>query len=191
MATTRQNPKKISKTIKAEADKVREARLAEEAANAPVTTASAWKSGRRAVRLPLPSGNVCEAINKGLQVFVEQGQIPNALMPIVTEALSDGKKMDKSDIDKMSRDPELLRASLEMANTIVLGCVVAPAIHPIPETEADRDPELLYVDELDLTDKMFVLNWVVGGTRDVERFREEQAALVGDLPRQQGDGEGA
>lgn len=186
------NPKNIKKNIKAEADKVKAAREAEELANAPVTTASAWKSGRRPVRLRLPSGNVCEAVNKGLQVFVEAGKIPNALMPIVASAMKgDGKgKLGKEDIDAIAEDPQQLAEIFQLTNTIVVECVTSPVIQPKPEPGEVRNPEFLYVDELDMEDKMFVMNWVVGGTRDVERFRQEQAALVGDLPGLEGAGEG-
>lgn len=47
--------------------------------------------------------------------------------------------------------------------------------------------EVIYVDEVDLDDKMFVFNYAVGGTRDLERFRSELAAGVGDVSDGSGD----
>lgn len=41
----------------------------------------------------------------------------------------------------------------------------------IPEDE--RDEDILYTDEVDSADKMFIFNFVVGGSRDIERFRDE------------------
>jgi hypothetical protein len=41
--------------------------------------------------------------------------------------------------------------------------------------------ELAYVDWVDMEDKIFLFNFAVGGTRDIERFREEQAQSVADL----------
>lgn len=52
--------------------------------------------------------------------------------------------------------------------------------------EADRDPDLLYADNVDLDDKIFVFNFAVGGTRDLERFRREQAASLASISGGQG-----
>lgn len=54
------------------------------------------------------------------------------------------------------------------------------------EVHADSN-EVIYVDEVDLDDKMFVFNYAVGGTRDLERFRSEQSARLGDLSDGAGD----
>jgi hypothetical protein len=68
--------------------------------------------------------------------------------------------------------------------------VMDPVITPIPTLtvdadgvlgEAARDPSLLYVDEVDLEDKMFILQYALGGTRSLERFRREFADGVRPL----------
>lgn len=59
-------------------------------------------------------------------------------------------------------------------------CPACGAVHP------DTD-EIIYVDDVDLEDKFFIFNYAVGGTRDLERFRSEFAAGLGDLPDGQGD----
>jgi hypothetical protein len=46
-----------------------------------------------------------------------------------------------------------------------------PQYEEIPESE--RDENVLYTDKVDMDDKAFIFNFVVGGTRDIERFREE------------------
>jgi hypothetical protein len=101
-----------------------------------------------------------------------------------------------------------LTAMQEMTDSVTVRCVRQPTILPVPlavrevegedgqvrvetyklpmgETGVDargkpvkRDPNGLYVDMLDLNDKMFVFNWVMGGSKDIERFRDEQAALM-------------
>lgn len=48
--------------------------------------------------------------------------------------------------------------------------------------EEYRDPEALYIDEVEMDDKMFIFGWAVGGTADLERFREESAAVLADVP---------
>ena len=72
--------------------------------------------------------------------------------------------------------------------------VVEPPVSPIPpEVEVNgvlspglRDPDVLYVDEVDIEDRMFILNFALGGTRNLERFREELADSV--RPVQAGEG---
>lgn len=44
--------------------------------------------------------------------------------------------------------------------------------------EDARDPDVLYADEVDLEDKVFVFQWAVGGVADVESFREGYQATL-------------
>lgn len=47
--------------------------------------------------------------------------------------------------------------------------------------EDDRDPDFLYAAEVDFMDKMFIFNYAVGGTRDLERFRQEYEQSVDSI----------
>lgn len=47
--------------------------------------------------------------------------------------------------------------------------------------EAERDDNIVYTDEIDIDDKTFIFNFVVGGTRDVEQFRAEYSDAVADV----------
>lgn len=55
--------------------------------------------------------------------------------------------------------------------------------------EGPRDPEVLYADQVDWNDKVFIFQWCLGGTRDLEKFRSELDASMGtvsdgqDVPR--------
>lgn len=158
------------------------------AADQEVTDIGTWKSaGPQGTKLMLPSGNVCLCTNPGLQVFLEEGMIPNSLMAIVLESVNEGKGAPPSKLKEVENDPDMLRDAIALANAVTLRCVLAPPIAPVPAEGEPRDPDRLYVDELDLNDKMFVFQWVVGGTRDLERFREETSALVEDLSDGEGD----
>lgn len=44
--------------------------------------------------------------------------------------------------------------------------------------EGPRDKDVLYVDQILMEDKIFLLQWCMGGTRDLEKFREEQLRTV-------------
>jgi hypothetical protein len=183
-------------TKKKVADAAAEVKAAREAGEAmEVSTVDAWKqsSARKPVRLKLPSGHVCEAINKGFQAFVLEGGIPNPLMPLVMEAVNSGKGVPTKQLSDMSKDPDALVNMMQMVDNIVVSSVTSPVIQPTPsliedpdnpegpKIEPERDPQLLYVDELDLDDKMFVMQWFMGGVKDLDRFREQQTAVMAAL----------
>jgi hypothetical protein len=47
--------------------------------------------------------------------------------------------------------------------------------------DADRDPEMVYSDMVDPTDKIFIFQYVVGGVRDLETFRKEFQETLGSV----------
>lgn len=52
--------------------------------------------------------------------------------------------------------------------------------------EGDRDEDTLYADEVSLEDKQFIFQFAMGGTADVERFRQELRSNVAGLPNGKG-----
>jgi len=173
------------------------------------TSASEWKSSaRHPVYLELPSGNTCLAINKGLKVFMQEGTIPNSLLPIVDAAISQAQGLAPKQMKDMASDLKMLGQVMQLCDAIVVSCVKSPNIQPSPtaqvygdeeeivtvvveagETVHDvvtdkdvvRDPEVLYVDECELDDKMFVMQWAMGGVKEVETFRKEYEAAMADV----------
>lgn len=112
------------------------------------------------------------------------------------------------DLAKMT---DKLQSGLEMVDRLVEAVVVEPAVvwavhrwpadHNDPELAGkprknrdgswmklgpdERDEETLYADEVDLEDRMFILQWAVGGIKAPEQFRKEYAGLlesVEDVP---------
>lgn len=152
---------------------------------ANTSSVSDFKKGLAPVELDLPSGNVCLARRRTLDVFMKEGRIPNSLMAIIQQQMNqvDGKPTGdlKDGLAKIMDDPGKLADIVKLADTVLMACVVEPKVNPQPEVEADRDDELLYVDEVDLDDKMFIFSWAVGGTKDLDRFREESSAVVVDI----------
>lgn len=176
-------------------------------ANKPVISSAQSFKKKRGQVLELPSGNVVRAQKAGLQAFIMKGNVPNSLMTIVGEALEKGQTMD---INKMvgandgQIDMDMVTDMYEMTNSLVIASLVEPKVHPVP-TDADlevwntknpdnqvstpdelRDDELLYVDEVDDEDKMFLFQWCSGGTDDVATFREEARASMDALAEKQG-----
>lgn len=152
-------------------------------ADEEITDVSAWKqrNDRGGRKLKLPSGFVCLARNPGMMWFVEQGLVPNSLLDFIMKAIEGDKPKEVAkDVKKMIGDGQLA-TMMEFANLVCVHSVLKPKVHALPEDPEDRSEDLLYVDEVDLDDKMFIFNWVVGGTADLDRFHEEQGAAVQNL----------
>lgn len=158
-------------------------------AEVEVTSVSEFKKKQGGL-MELPSGAKMRLKNPGgMRVFIQAGTIPNSLMGIVQENLDKGTKGKASqDIaDKIvgpdGVDEQLVKDMLHMMNVVICECAVEPQVHMPPDDEADRDDDLLYADEVDDEDKMFVFQWVTGGTRDLEQFRGELSTELGALDR--------
>lgn len=161
------------------------------------TTASAWRQSKEeGTPLVVPSGNTCLVrSSSGLAAFVKKGAVPNSLMPVVQEAIKKGQapSMDQIETD----DPtQLIEDIMAMADNMVMTVVIKPKLHPVPMVEDDTGEltievpleqreeleDALWVDEVDFEDKFFIFNWAVGGTADLEKFREEFGSVVGSVP---------
>ena len=130
----------------------------------------------------LPSGLVVRIFNPGgLQVFLADGNIPNSLMTIVKQAIDKGKTPDVKDFLSEEGDisAEMLEGMEAMLNNVAVKVIVEPKILPKPENPEDRLDTQLYADEIPQDDKMFLLQWVSGGTRDLEEFRKKLDENVG------------
>lgn len=176
-------------------------RTAQRAVKKAVTKASEWKSGVKSeIDLEVPSGNVCRVkAAVGMGAFFAGGKIPNALMPMVTEAL-EGKKPSSEELKGLI-DAEGLAAILSLANDVCLEAVVEPKLHRSEYTDMDavhhvipeglsvgdtipdeeRDEDLLYVDEVDFEDRMFIFAHAVGSGKSVESFRQGSEEVVADI----------
>ena len=174
---------------------------AKKQASAPISTKKTWKRNK-GEDLLLPSGNTAFVKRPGPTAFLTQGLLPDNLTPIVQEAISKGKGLKKEKMVEMTSTPEGIASMLDAMDRVLVSVVIEPKVlyhrrltvdgegEPILNNgkevfedipEDDRDDELLYTDDVDIDDKMFVFNFAVGGTRDLERFREEHTAGMGDL----------
>lgn len=158
-------------------------------AKASVTPVSGWKKKGDdapgvAILLPFPSGNTMRVRNRGFRSFIQAGIIPNSLLGVIEEALAKGKEPDLGKLQKDDGTLELTTIDdmFTLMENVMIECSVEPKVHPLPEDPDERSDELLYIDEIDEEDKLFLFQWVTGGTRDVERFRSEYAAHLATLP---------
>lgn len=153
----------------------------------PATAADFKKASPRAGRLvELPSGNFVKVRLPGIEAFLRKGMIPNTLLPLVQQALS-GKveSAEKAAVEVFS-DPTKLEQLFELYDTVTIECMVDPVVLPIPKSETERKEDALYVDEILMEDKTYIWNLAIGGVKDLETFRKEQARVVESL--QSGEG---
>ena len=154
------------------------------------TSISAWKKASTGGPAPLklPSGNVALVRVPGPAAFLAEGLIPNTLLPLVQGVIENAEKgkpvtsEDESIISQeLLKDPNKVRQVFEMADAVTIYCVVEPPVSHKPEPGEERNSDLLYVDEVDLDDKMFIMSVAMGGSRDLRKFRREQGANVDAL----------
>lgn len=149
-----------------------------------VTSASAWKGKvtKKPHPLELPSGNTCLVKRVGMESFLQTGMMPNSLMGMVQGALDKAKSGGQVKPDdeaammsEITNDPAKMADMFALMDAVVIDCVVEPKVSPIPDDDEERDEDTLYIDEVDLNDRMFIFNYVSGGSADLERFRDETA----------------
>lgn len=173
------------------------------------TSASAWVSHVPAdiEDVRLPSGNVARIRRVGPEAFMSQDIMPDTISPIVEKAIASKRGLRPSDQAQLARDPKKLGAVMEMMDRLLVYAVVSPKVQMPPvcqdcgelntvATEAQhdvdagghlfnpspRDENVLYADRVDMEDKTFIMNYCIGGTRDLERFRQQRASAVGGVP---------
>lgn len=154
-----------------------------------VTSADEWLSGAEGQIIELPSGKNVRVRMPGLQAFIAADLIPNELLPIMMGKAT-GVSEDK-ELMEMRNDPAMLLKLALTMDKIFAYCVTEPKFEPAPTRDLENGrtvlaPDLkkegvLYTDVVSDDDKGYVFNVAVGGTRDLERFRQEQAAQLATL----------
>lgn len=175
-----------------------------------VTSVSDWKAkatGNKGMDIELPSGNVAKIKPIQITKLVEMDIFPDSLEQIISEKTRVGDKdevkakaPDEDAVRKAMGSPKDLAKLMQSVDRITALAVLEPPVllgienvetdpdkpavwEDIPDEE--RDEDALYTDEVDLEDKMFIFQFCVGGTSDLERFREQFGAGLGIM----GDGE--
>lgn len=164
-------------------------RAAQDAAAQAASDISAFKKRTKGVPLPLPSGLIVHAKRVELQTLVVQGNVPNPLMEVVSEAIAKGENADIGKmvgVDEGEIDLDMVRDMFDMVEKVCMESITQPKIHNTPALGEERMDDLLYIDEVDSEDKMFIYQWACGGTSDVATFREEARADMATLAEKQG-----
>lgn len=166
---------------------------------------ASWKSPLH--DLELPSGEMCQVKRPGVQGLIKAGVLHSldTLTSIVqTETIpkAEGKPV-KSDIAAIVEDPEKFGTMMSVVDKIAMFVVTQPELvtnlRPVLDEEDkpvvkdgepvleeiplnEREEGIVYIDYVDDNDKMFIMQYAVGGSADLTEFREKTKALVGGVP---------
>lgn len=172
----------------AEAKKRMSSNTTTEAPSGP-TSASQWKKKTtEGLLVRVPSGNTALIRTPGMSVFLEAGVIPNALLPLIQDSMTRGAAPKDEDLVDLLKDKQKIQDIVDLASAVTVYCCIDPVVaekpldddgNLIPIGDKRRDPDTLYVDEVDFNDKMFIFATATGGTEGLERFRQEQGLDVG------------
>lgn len=105
-------------------------------------------------------------------------------------------KDDVGEIDTQSllKDPAALQKVFDLVDRVTEHMVVQPSVRrpvkkitdrgktidvPLPDDE--REDGIIYTDQIDVLDRMFILNYAIGGDTDVETFRSQLPEGVGGV----------
>lgn len=160
----------------------------------------------------LPSGQTCQARRPGVQGMIEAGLLDSFdeltaivqsehIAPKTPQGMAAADKVTpgqvKSASDILMQDPTKLAAAFHLIDRMIAGVVVTPAVwvdyqmkdEPDKEwtkrQEKALEDEAVPVRQIDLDDKMFLVEWAVGGSPDITSFREGREKLMVDLASSQ------
>lgn len=131
-----------------------------------------------------PSGQICLVRRPGVAGLIKAGVLHDVdqLSSIVSEKhirRVEGKPM--VDGQSVMQDDEAMSNILHVMDRITCYVVVKPHVEMTPNDVTSRKNGVIYTDMIEMEDRLFIMNYAVGGTRDVERFRRESSILVGGL----------
>lgn len=149
---------------------------------------SAWGAVSPYEDLTVPSGQMCLARRPGLEGLIKAGIVSNfdMLTKLVGDQANRMKtgqepKSDEEIMNEVMGDPERLTEMMRVIDKIVIYVVVKPEIQPTPNDPTGRKYGVIYADMVDLDDKMFIMNFALGGVRDLSRFREQYDTALGNV----------
>ena len=155
--------------------------------------------------LRVPSGALCQAKRPGVQGLLKAGLLDkfDSLTALVqTEHIepnssTTGKK-GAAEAAAIAGNPKAVTEGFALIDALVVEVVVQPALynpHPLEgETEEATQRRVgqeilegkISTEAIDLVDKIFIMNWAVGGSGDLEAFRQGLGEGLDDLSKLQG-----
>lgn len=163
-----------------------------------------WGAKSAFLDLTVPSGQVCQVRQPGVENLLAAGVLENAdtLMSIVNHKVDKAKgkapKKPALDTAKVMDDPKKIVSVFALIDKVVEYMVVQPRVkRPVVRMDEDpanpgtfaerpmlpeeRDPDTIYTDSIEIGDRMFIFQYAIGGGDDIESFREKFAEGLGSL----------
>lgn len=145
--------------------------------------ATSWKKSPagHSFDLEVPSGQLCRVRRVSMEGLVKANVLNEVdqLTGLVSSKFLN--KEGKIDVDKIMGDMSSLSKALEVVDRVVCHVVLEPPVFPSPAREEDRHEDKVYIDDIGMEDKMFIFQFAIGGTKDLEQFRRESEKLMGDM----------
>ena len=156
----------------------------------------------------LPSGHTVQARRPGVQGLVAAGLLDNfdELTAIVQtdhlervgpRSVAGTPKVTAEDTrnaaEAVMRDPKKIATALHMMDRLAAHVIVQPPVWIDYQQEGESDEDFAKrsaeaqasgayaIREVEIEDKMFLMNWAVGGSADLAAFREETGKLLGSV----------
>lgn len=133
--------------------------------------------------LPLPSGNTCLVKRPDPMDLISVGILDKfdsltAMVQMEHFDRVDGKETPEqaqentiAQMQALASNKDAFKDMLSMLDKMVTITVVEPNLTAPPEDDADRISGVFYADEVDLEDRVCILNYAMKGVQDLEPFR--------------------
>jgi len=147
--------------------------------------------------LTVPSGATCQVRRPGVHGLIKAGILDSmdSLTALVqTEHIDRAnvgarKAAEAKAVGKFAGDMSQVSAGIELIDVLCCYVVVQPALYRPADYEKDGKhfgeeipAGAVSVLDTDIIDRMFILQWAVGGTTDLSAFRKELGSVLDDIP---------
>lgn len=152
--------------------------------------------------LRCPSGQLALVKRPGVQGLIEAGILHDvdSLTGLVDQKhlkrVKGGAQDMSIDAKKLMNDPKSLAKVMGVVDKVLVHVVIKPRLTlawtegaegeqvPLDHLERGKAVEAgakVFTDQVEIDDKMFIFNYAVGGTRNLERFRQQSDDAVGGV----------
>jgi len=144
--------------------------------------------------LTCPSGQMCLVRRPGVRGLMKAGVLHSvdALSVAIDNGIRKGTGQRPQDeaitLKAITENPSMLEDALHMSHRILCYVVVAPVLEMPRDDPTNRKPGVLYADDVDEMDMMFIINFVMGGSKELETFRERFEENLRSLDAQSANG---
>ena len=148
---------------------------------------TAWGSSESPLQdLTVPSGQTCLVRRPGVEGLLVEGLLfeTDFLSTIIHDNVvlaEKGIEAKPVDLEKITQDPKKLAELFRTVDKIVCAVVVKPHVKRPPDNMLNRQAGVVYTDMIDMADKMFIVDFAIGGSSDLDSFLAQPSPGVGGV----------